>query len=115
MGKENGDGGGKLIKFGHALNTESFNKHIEKFIRNINMEGFDILSDVDPVLIKTKRRFDQSGFKGLLLNRVALDSSFTLAANPELKRFGIDADFAREKEEKNLKPAFVIDLEVLDE
>lgn len=45
------------------------------------MKNFDKMIQFNPNFERTKRKFDQNGFKGLLLNNVELDTNIELCLN----------------------------------
>jgi hypothetical protein len=48
---------------------------LEKNIENINMQGLDKYADFNPNYERTRRRCDQNGLKGMLLNNIQVDKN----------------------------------------
>ena len=58
---------------------------LEKNINNINVEDIEYAYSFNPKLERTKRKFDQTGCKGLLLNNIEIDPNLELSLNGKEK------------------------------
>ena len=58
---------------------------LEKNIENINAVELERGVEFNPNFERTKRQFDQSGVKGVLLNSIAIDTNLELCLNETRK------------------------------
>ena len=76
-----------------SLNTEFFaqnsdevyTKCIERNHNNININQLETFFNVNPIMERTKRVFDQQGMKALLLDNIVMESDLALRITSDKK------------------------------
>lgn len=63
----------------------SLGAQLEKNVENINLQSLSKFSEFNPTYERTRRRFDQNGLRGMLLNNIQIDSNYELSLNETRK------------------------------
>ncbi|XP_064398390.1 condensin complex subunit 2-like [Halichondria panicea] len=79
-GENNSESGkGKTKK----TTSSGVNKVLEKNVKNLNINTFDLEYQVDPLFKKTSAAFDEGGVEGLLINHLHTEAGFTLSLDAD--------------------------------